>query len=226
MSYFFPTLHSLQHPLWYNPGMSPVRNLNTLWWLLIPALILMVLLAPRFLFYQRSQTRIFPVEDLLPPSTAVIFGAGLTRSGNPTSVLADRIQTGVDLYRSGTVTTLMMSGSVHPPDYDEPAAMRDYAIRQGVPASAILLDREGTRTFQTCLQMQEEYGLDRVLLVTQRYHLPRALAICEGIGLEAYGVPADRRDYRALTFWNLREIPAAWVALFDLHSLSGNIYAD
>jgi len=192
-------------------------------WLLIPAAVLLLMLAPRMVFQQRSEARILPVDELEGIPTAIVFGAGLTRSGRPTRVLADRIQTGIDLYTSGIVDVLIMSGSAEGPDYDEPGAMRTYALQQGVPEAAILMDRDGSRTYQTCLRARDFFGLDRAVLVTQRYHLPRALAICEGLGLDTYGVAADRSMYRALGFWNLREIPAAWVALWDLHGLTSRL---
>ncbi|MBN2556016.1 MAG: YdcF family protein [Anaerolineales bacterium] len=188
-------------------------------WLLVPALLFLGFLGPRWLFEQRYSPRILLPEQAQPAPAAIVFGAGLTAAGRPTTVLVDRITTGVDLYHSGKVDLLIMSGSTQPPDYDEPAAMSAYAQSLGVPEEAIRLDRQGVRTYATCLQIREVFQLDHVILVTQTYHLPRAFAICEGLGVEVQGVSADRRAYRALTFWNLREIPAAWIAVWDLHSL-------
>jgi len=181
---------------------------------------LLLLTSPRALFLHRHGAQIISAQEAPQAQAAIIFGAGLTASGHPTAVLADRITTGVALYKAGRVDAIIMSGSTRPPDYDEPEAMRAYALRLGVPESAIHIDRLGTRTFETCLRAQDVFGLDAALLVTQSYHLPRALAICDGLGMDVLGVSADQREYRALAFWTLRELPAAWVALWDLYLLS------
>lgn len=194
-------------------------TIRTLWvWLLLAAVVAAA--GPRTLFMQQFRSDIVPVQEAPHTRAAIIFGAGLTSSGHPTTVLADRIATGAALYEAGRVDTLIMSGSTRLPDYDEPAAMRAYALRLGVPANAIEMDRLGNRTYETCLRARDVYGLEEALLVTQSYHLPRALAICTGLGMEVVGISADRRDYRALAFWTLRELPAAWIALWDLYSLS------
>jgi len=192
-------------------------------WLLLPAILFMGFLGPRWLFEQRYSSSILLPGEAQPAPAAIVFGAGLTAAGRPTTVLIDRITTGVELYQSGKVELLIMSGSTHAPDYDEPAAMSAYAQSLGVPEEAIRLDRQGVRTYATCLQIRDVFQLEHVILVTQTYHLPRALAICEGLGLDAQGVSADRRTYHALTFWNLREIPAAWIAVWDLHSLQAEL---
>jgi vancomycin permeability regulator SanA len=155
---------------------------------------------------------------------AIVFGAGLRWNGTPTPVLYDRVATGVQLYQAGKVAQLLMSGSRFSEGYDEPAAMKELAISLGVPAEAILTDSGGTRTLTTCLRALTEFGIDQALLVSQSYHLPRALATCDGLGLSAVGVSADLRSYhpRALRFWETREIPATLVALVETRLVRKN----
>ncbi len=158
--------------------------------------------------------------DLAPSApAAIVFGAGLTRDGGPTPVLRDRVATAVDLYRAGKVQKLLMSGDNRTLTYNEPAAMREYAIRLGVPADDIVLDYAGQRTYDTCYRARVIFGLDEALLVTQAYHLPRAVLTCNGLGLKAQGVNADRRTYgtRSLRFWRMREVGATLVAVWEVY---------
>jgi vancomycin permeability regulator SanA len=102
--------------------------------------------------------------------------------------------------------------------------MKDLAIRQGVNPDDIYLDQEGTRTMETCLRARDNYNLDHVILVSQEFHLPRALSICKAIGIDAIGVRADLRSYGHISprFWQLREIPATFVAVWESLLLSVN----
>jgi len=148
---------------------------------------------------------------------AIVFGAGLMRDGSPTAVLRDRVETAAELYFAGKVQKILMSGDNRFVEYNEPGAMRTYALELGVPDSDIVLDYAGRRTYDTCYRAKEIFGVDQALLVTQRFHLPRALIICNGLGIDGTGVAADRRTYRrsSLGIWNLRELPATLVAFID-----------
>jgi vancomycin permeability regulator SanA len=150
---------------------------------------------------------------------AVVFGAGLWRDGSPTPVLRDRVKTAADLYFAGRVQKLLMSGDNRFVYHNEPGAMRQYALELGVPDEAIVLDYAGRRTYDTCLRAKDIFGLTDVILVTQSFHLPRAILTCNALGLHGVGVPADLCDYRrgSLLFWNLRELPATFTAFWDLY---------
>ena len=154
--------------------------------------------------------------DVLPARrAAVVFGPGV-RSGQPTPVLYDRVATAAALYKASAVDLLLMSGHNRTPYYDEPAVMRRTAIRLGVPASAILLDPAGYSTYDTCRRAGEVFNLREVVLVTQRYHLDRAIFTCQALGLDAVGYPADRRTYRGMTWFQVREWGASLNALVRL----------
>jgi len=176
---------------------------------------------PRLLLGWRYTPRIYLADTAPSAPVAIVFGAGLTRAGHPTTVLADRVQTAVALYRLGKVKRILMSGSANSGGYDEPEAMRGLALSLGVPAEALEVDPGGTRTYATCLRAKELFGIDRAVLVSQAFHLPRALLTCEGLGVRASGVAADLRIYRtrALSFWRMREVPATWVALWEAYIL-------
>jgi SanA protein len=148
---------------------------------------------------------------------AIVFGAGLRRDGSPSSVLADRVFVAVELYHQGKVSKILMSGSAPNPFHNEAVAMRQMAIQLGVHPDDILIDSGGSRTYETCRRAQQLFNVRRATLVSQRFHLPRALGICEALGIDAIGVSANLRDYGplAMKFWELREIPATIAALWD-----------
>ena len=173
----------------------------------------------RIITFLNAQTRLYSVEDAPISRVAIVFGAGLRRDGSPTLVLRDRVETAAGLYFAGKVDRLLMSGDNSNPNYNEPKSMADYAVRLGVPATAIVLDYAGRRTYDTCYRAKAIFGVDSAILVTQPFHLPRALYICHALGLDAAGVPASKYAYRRsiLFFWNLRELPATLTALLDVH---------
>jgi SanA protein len=178
-----------------------------------------ILTIARLITAIHSAGRVYSVEDMPNERAAIVFGAGLWRDGSPTPVLRDRIQTASDLYIQGKVEKLLMSGDNSTTDYDEPTAMKNYAIELGVPEEAIVLDYAGRRTYDTCYRAKEIFGLDSAILVTQEFHLSRALYLCEKLGIQSTGVSADQRVYlkRSRFFWNARETLATFTALWDIH---------
>jgi SanA protein len=191
-----------------------------LWLTFILFLIgLSVVILPRVLTGVFSAQRTFKAQDIPPGKVAIVFGAGLWRDGRPTPVLRDRVSRAAELFFAGKVEKLLMSGDNSYEYYNEPAAMRNYALDLGVPDAAIVLDYAGRRTYDTCYRAREVFGLRDAILVTQSFHLPRALYVCNKLGLEASGVAADLRSYnrRSWIWWNIREIPATLVALWEVH---------
>ncbi len=178
-----------------------------------------LLLITRLTTAIHSKGRVYEIEDIPAERAAIIFGAGLWRDGTPTPVLQDRIQAGAELYFAGKVEKLLMSGDNRFIDYDEPTAMKSYAIELGVPENDIVLDFAGRRTYDTCYRAKEIFGLDSAILVTQEFHLSRALYICDTLGVESTGISADRRIYlkRSRVYWNTRETLATLSAFVDLY---------
>ncbi len=162
--------------------------------------------------------KIMDADEAPSKKVAIVFGAGLQHDGRPTAVLQDRVAAAAELYFAGKAEIILMSGDNRFVDYNEPGAMRAYAIELGVPDEAIVLDYAGRRTYDTCYRAKAIFGVKDALLVTQKFHLPRTLFICRSLGINSIGVIADRRVYRsyALTYWRLREIPAQIVALYDV----------
>jgi SanA protein len=185
--------------------------------ILLPALIL-----PRILTSWYSRKLIFDLQNVPQKPVAIVFGAGLWRDGSPTPVLRDRVATAAQLYFSGKVKKLLMSGDNRFLYYNEPAAMQSYALELGVPSEDIVLDYAGRRTYDTCYRARQIFKVEEVILVTQGFHIPRALFVCNALGISAIGVPADqlaKQAYRrgSIIYWNLREIPATMAALWEIY---------
>jgi SanA protein len=178
----------------------------------------LVVLLPRMITTAYSWKRIYSSDSAPAERVAIIFGAGLRRDGSPTAILRDRVETGVNLYLEGKVEKLLMSGDNSVEYYNEPESMRQYAVSLGVPVEDIVLDYAGRRTYDTCYRARAIFGVQRALLITQKFHLPRALFLCNSLGLETVGVEANNLNYRrvSLLIWNFREQLATAAAFFDV----------
>ena len=150
---------------------------------------------------------------------AIVFGAGVWPDGSLSPMLAGRVDGGIDLYRTGRVTKLLMTGDNGSVDYDEVSAMRDYAIRKGIPPMDIVRDHAGFSTYESCHRARSIFGVSSAILVTQRYHLPRAIFTCSNLGIEAvgFGVP-DWGTYNSalLLRYNVREVASTIKAVIDV----------
>lgn len=157
------------------------------------------------------------------PSKPVVLvpGAGLNAFGGPSAPLKDRLDTAIDLYRQGKVQKLLLSGDNTEVTYNEPGAMQTYAISQGIPESDLVLDYAGRRTYDSCYRAHHIFGLDEIMVVTQAYHLPRALFLCENSEMETVGVPVEQSRYirSRYLFWNIREVFATIMAWLDVYLL-------
>jgi vancomycin permeability regulator SanA len=182
-------------------------------------LIFLAMAIPRLITAWYARGRVVSKEVVPFERVAIVFGAGLWRDGSPTPVLRDRVEAAADLYFSGKVEKLLMSGDNRTVSYNEPGAMRQYALQLGVPEPAIVLDYAGRRTYDTCYRAREIFGVKQAILVTQSFHLPRALYLCNSLGINAVGVAADLRTYRPSTlfYWHLRELPASLTALWEVN---------
>lgn len=138
----------------------------------------------------------------------LVLGCRVYSDGTPSDMLYDRITTGVSLYRAGVADKLLMSGDSQHPSYDEIGAMVRVADEQGIPTEAILTDPMGLSTYESILRLRDAFHGRRVVIVTQEYHLHRALYLAEKLGLDAYGVRADLRPYQKQLQMELREILA------------------
>jgi SanA protein len=164
----------------------------------------------------RYKKRIYTVESAPSRPAAIVFGAGVWPGGRLSAVLEDRVQTAVDLYRLGKVQKLLLTGDNSTLQYNEPGHMRAYALQLGVPDEDIVLDYAGRRTYDSCYRAKEIFGLREAILVTQSFHLDRALFTADHLGLDVVGVEADRRQYTLIQRYWWREFFATSLAYWEV----------
>ncbi len=140
---------------------------------------------------KRYEGRILPRAQVPPRPVALVYGAGLAPGGVPSPVLAQRLDTAIALHASGKVGTLLLSGDNSDRFHDETRAMARYVLERGVPASAVEEDNAGLSTYDSSVRAHTVFGVREAVLVTQRFHLTRALFIANSVGIDAWGVAAD-----------------------------------
>ena len=138
----------------------------------------------------------------------IVFGCQVRNDGTPSHMLEDRLKRGVALYEAGAAPKLLMSGDHGTKGYDEVNTMKGYAIEASIPTEDIFMDHAGFSTYETVYRAKEIFGAEKIILVTQEYHLYRAMYIAEAMGLEVYGVAADYRSYSGQLSRDIREVLA------------------
>ncbi len=151
------------------------------------------------------------------PRVAIVFGASVYSNGLLSPMLEDRVKTALWLYRAQKIDRILVSGDNRTLNYNEPKAMQDYLLRHSVKAEDVVVDYAGRSTYETCLRAREIFGLRRALLVTQKFHLPRALYLANKLGIDAYGVVADHQTYGSLGYQLTRELGAQLKAYYNIH---------
>jgi vancomycin permeability regulator SanA len=197
------------------------KTIKFLWrfTLILILLVSCVLFFPKLIVLLYAAPRIFTADSVPAERVAIVFGAGLRYDGTPTAVLRDRVETAVQLYQQGKVNKLLMSGDNSFVNYNEPEAMRQYALELGIPDKDIVLDYAGRRTYDTCYRAHAIFQVDSAILVTQNFHLPRALFLCNWFGVKSTGVEANNIYFRKLSrfIWHTRELFATTQAVWDVY---------
>lgn len=147
-------------------------------------------------------------EKLENVDCVLVLGCYVFENGTPSAMLHDRLQRGVELYDMGAAPKLLMSGDHGRESYDEVDAMKQFAVDAGIPSEDVFMDHAGFSTYESIYRAKEIFQAKKILIVTQEYHLYRALYIAKQFGLEAYGVSADYRAYAGQVMRDIREILA------------------
>lgn len=183
--------------------------------ILAAALILLsAVMAVHLWIYASVKDRIYAPNQIsaehlgTPADCILVLGAGVRDDGSPSHMLEDRLLTGIDLYERGFSPVMLMSGDHGREDYDEVNAMKDFAASKGVPEEVIFLDHAGFSTYESLYRAKEIFGAERIVIVTQEYHLWRALYVADSLGLDAVGISADLRTYVGQSMRETREIAA------------------
>ncbi|GGT07519.1 SanA/YdcF family protein [Streptomyces chromofuscus] len=172
-------------------------------------------LAPSTWTHVTTDDRLRTTADAPRTDVAVVFGAGLW-NGEPSPYLAHRLDAAAELYRAGRVEVVLVSGDNSRADYDEPDAMRAYLTRQGVPDARIVSDYAGFDTWDSCVRARKIFGVDEAVLISQGFHIRRAVALCEAAGVVSYGVGVDERHDATWYYGGVREILAAGKGALDV----------
>jgi len=166
-------------------------------------------------------------KDWSSPRVAVVFGASVYGNGALSPILEDRVDTAIELYRARKVDRILVSGDSRHPSYNEPKAMREYLVgKNHVAPDDVIVDYAGRSTYETCLRAKQVFGLDRAVLVSQGYHLPRALYIANQLGLDAVGMAGDLRLNQKIDYQSAREWLAELKAFLNLHVIPPKVTTD
>ena len=158
-----------------------------------------------------AKERIVTVEEtanLEDVDCIIVLGCKVNSNGEPSAMLHDRLRRGVELFHAGAAPKLLMSGDHGTMTYNEVQSMKQFAIDEGISSSDIFMDHAGFSTYESIYRAQDIFQAKKIIIVTQEYHLYRALYIAEALGLEAYGVSSDYRNYSGQSARDIREILA------------------
>ena len=170
--------------------------------------VLITIVCINFAVKKTTENRILTTDELDSFSFdyILVLGCGVNSDGSPSHMLYDRVYSGVEAFKTGCAEKLLMSGDHRDDSYNEVGTMQTLATQLGVNEGSIECDHSGFSTFESVYRAKRLYGAEKMLIVTQEYHLYRAMYIAEALGVEAYGFSADLREYRGQSARDLREI--------------------
>ncbi|EOR26457.1 putative SanA protein [Clostridium sartagoforme AAU1] len=174
-------------------------------------IITLIILIVSIIFKVRSygDKYILDLNDLPKNNDAIIvLGAGVRSDGTPSDILADRLETSIEAYNSGLGSTFILSGDHGREDYNEVGAMKKYILKNDIDEKIIFMDHAGFSTYDTMYRAKEIFKVDKAIIVTNEYHLPRALYIARKLGIDAYGIKSDKRQYQLMDSYKKRELLA------------------
>ncbi len=185
------------------------------------AAIMLCLVAAVFVIHHNvaaaGRENIYSANDDIPKmQVGLVLGARVFSSGRLSRMLADRVDASIILYNRGVIQKILMSGDNRSANYNEVTAMRNYAIEHGVPPNDVVRDFAGFRTYDSIYRAKELWEFKEMIIISQKFHLPRALYIAENLDIEAVGVYAVDNRYRALVKSELRETAARVAAWLDV----------
>lgn len=189
-----------------NMKKSKKMIIRILCWLIFIGVVLALLILGINLYMKMTVSdNIITVEEAadMDADCIIVLGAGVRSDGTPSWMLEDRLIIGKQLYDAGASDKLLMSGDHGTKEYDEVNTMKNYLVEQGVSSEDVFMDHAGFETYDSMYRAKEIFGAKKIVIVTQKYHLYRAMYIAESMGMEAYGVPADLRNYSKKQYYRI-----------------------
>ena len=198
-------------------GRKATTMKKQIWKRLIIALLTLVVLSGATVLGINGYIKKSTSSQILSPEAAaeltdvdciLVLGCYVHESGRPSDMLADRLRRGIELYRSGAAPKLLMTGDHGQKDYNEVKAMKLTAMNADIPSEDVFMDHAGFSTYESIFRARDVFAADKIIIVTQEYHLYRALHVANALGIEAYGVAADYHSYVGQAYREVREILA------------------
>jgi vancomycin permeability regulator SanA len=197
------------------------RLLRTLFvyflWLFV-AFLIVVTSIPVFIYYNYRRFIYVDTASVLETDVAIVFGAAAYNQDTPSAPLKDRLETAYELYKNKKIKKLLLTGDNSTEFYNEPLTMKNSLIKMGVAENDVILDYAGFRTYDSCVRAKQIFKVDKALLISQGYHLPRALFTCKAVGIDATGVYSSgffSTYYNR--YYSVREIFAMYKAVIDVY---------
>ena len=192
--------------------MDKKRNINRMIKIMIIGIIILMIAIFSLNIYVVNSTKNEIVKEenvsnIEGVDCILILGAGIW-GDKPSPMLEERLKEGITLYKKGTTKKIIMSGDHSREDYDEVKIMKEYAESEGVPSEDIFMDHAGFSSYDSVYRAKEIFGVQKMIIVTQKYHLYRSLYIAKKLGIEAYGIESNLRTYPGQVFREIREILA------------------
>ncbi len=171
------------------------------------------------IFYVRTSNldKIVNVDNVPQAQAIIILGASLKPDGTPSDALKDRLIRGAELFQAGKAPTILITGDGGLNRTDEITAMRNFLLNLQIPDQSIIEDREGYRTYESCKRAKQEFNIDNAIIVTQQFHLVRALYICNALDVDSTGIASDLQTYEKINFFTLRDWLASFKAWIDVN---------
>ena len=152
---------------------------------------------------------IYNIEDIPSGNDVIIvLGAGVRVDGTPSDILADRLETSLEVFEAGLANVFLLSGDHGREEYNEVGSMKKYILQNDIDEKLIFMDHAGFSTYDTMYRAKEIFKVDKAIIVTNEYHLPRALYIAKKLGIDAYGIKSDKRQYQLMDSYKKREVLA------------------
>jgi vancomycin permeability regulator SanA len=192
--------------------MRKKKSKQTVWFFVLILIIAVITVPLGISTYMKSSTEAYLVTEdeaaELGADCILVLGAGLKPDGTPNHMLRDRLDKGIELYKSGAAPKVLLSGDNGQEEYDEVNAMKEYALKEGVPSEDIFMDHAGFSTYESIYRARDIFEVKKAIIITQRYHQYRALYMARGFGIESYGVISEPRVYAGQDYREIREILA------------------
>jgi SanA protein len=196
-----------------------MRKIKTISKLIVLFTVVLIafLITVNFIIVRKSREYLYDkVTDVPRCYTAIVLGAKVSQSGAPSDFLQDRLDAAIELYKNKKINRLLLSGDHGQHNYDEVNNMKNYLLKHGISTADIFLDHAGFDTYNSMVRAREIFQVDSAIIVSQRFHLSRAIYIARKKGVEAYGIVADRRNYASLKILKFRELLANMKAFAEV----------